>query len=161
MICYLKKVHELLKKFVQVQVRHIPRTENSRVDALTKLATASQEDLDIQVPVEHLIEPSVDVNSDEVLLVMTTPSRMDPIWDYLLNGILPSNPKEASKLRARSTRFTLLRGTLYKRGFSAPLLKCIGKEDVNYVLREVHEGICGNHIGAQALVGKTLRQGYY
>ena len=161
MIRYLKKVRELLKKFVQVQVRHIPRTENSRADALTKLATASQEDLDIRVPVEHLIEPSVDVNSDEVLLVITTPSWMDPVRDSLLNRILPSNPKEASKLRARLTRFTLLRGTLYKRGFSAPLLKCIGKEDVNYVLKEVHEGICGNHIGARALVGKTLRQGYY
>ena len=86
---------------------------------------------------------------------------MDPIWDYLLNGTLPSDPKEASKLRARSTRFDLRRGTLYKRGFSAPLLKCIGKEDANYVLREVHKGLCGNHIGARTLEGKTLRQGYY
>ena len=78
-----------------------------------------------------------------------------------MNGILPSDPNEASKLRSRSTRFAILQGTLYKRGFSAPLLKCIGKEDSNYVLREVHEGICGNHIGARALAGKTLRQGYY
>ena len=107
------------------------------------------------------MEPLVDVNSDEVLSVMIAPSWMDPIWDYLLNEILPSDPKEASKLRARSARFSFLRGTLYKRGFSAPLLKCIGKEDANYVLREVHEGICGNHIGARALEGKTLRQGYY
>ena len=97
------------------------------------------------------MEPSVDVNNDEVLPVMIAPSRMDPIWDYLLNGILPTDSKEASKLRARLARFALLRGTLYKRGFSAPLLKCIGKEDANYVLREVNEGICGNHIGARAL----------
>ena len=27
------------------------------------------------------------------------------------------------------------------------------------MLREVHEGVCGNHIGAQALAGKVLRQG--
>ena len=122
---------------------------------------ASREDLDRRVPVKHLMEPLIDVNNDEVLPVMTAPSWMDPIWDYLLNEIFPSDPKEASKLRARSARFALLRGTLYKRGFSAPLLKCIGKEDGNYVLREVHEGICGNHIGARALVSKTLRQGYY
>ena len=38
MICYLKKVRELLKKLVRVQVRHIPRTENSWAeDALAKL----------------------------------------------------------------------------------------------------------------------------
>ena len=107
------------------------------------------------------MEPSVDVNNDEVLLVMTTWSWMDPIWDYLLNVILPNDLKEASKLRARPTRFALLLGTLYKRGFSAPLLKYIGKEDAKYLLGEVHESICGNHIGARALVGKTLRQGYY
>ena len=86
---------------------------------------------------------------------------MDPIWDYLVDGTLPSDPKEASKLRARSARFTVHWGTLYKRGFSTPILKCVGKEDANYILREVHEGICGNHIGARTLAGKTLRQGYY
>ena len=29
------------------------------------------------------------------------------------------------------------------------------------MLREVHEGVCGNHIGARELAGKVLRQGYY
>ena len=92
---------------------------------------------------------------------MTAPSWMDPIWDYLLNGTLRSDLKEAFKLRARLAIFVLLRGTLYKPGFSTPLLKCIRKEDADYVLREVHEGICDNHIGARTLAGKTLKQGYY
>ena len=93
--------------------------------------------------------------------MMSEPSWMDPIWDYLVEGTLPSDPKEASQLRARSARFTIHQGTLYKRGFYTPILKCVGKEDANYILREVHEGICGNHIGAQTLAGKTLRPGYY
>ena len=117
MIHYLKKVRGLLKKIVRVLIRHIPRAENSRADAL---AIVPQEDLDRRVPIQHLMEPLVDVNSDEALPIMTAPSWMDPIWDYLLNGILPSDPKEASKLRARSARFAILRGTLYKRGFSTP-----------------------------------------
>ena len=54
MILYLKNVLELLKKFVQVQIRHIPKDENSRADALAKLATAFQEDLNRLIPVEHL-----------------------------------------------------------------------------------------------------------
>ena len=41
MILYLQKVRDLLKKFVLVQARHVPRAENSRVDALAKLATTS------------------------------------------------------------------------------------------------------------------------
>ena len=39
MIHYLEKVRELLKKFTRDQVRHVPRAENTRVDALAKLAT--------------------------------------------------------------------------------------------------------------------------
>ena len=161
MILYVKKVGELLKKFVRVQIRHIPRVENSRVDALAKLATASQEDLNRLTPVEHLSEPSVDLNNEEISSVMSEPSWMEPSWDYLMEGQLPNDSNEASKLRSRFARFTIHRGTLYKRGFFTHILKCIAREDANYVLREVHEGVYGNHIEARALAGKVLRQGYY
>ena len=53
MILYLKKVRELLKKFLRVQVKHVPRAENSRTDAFAKLATTSQEDIGRLIPVEH------------------------------------------------------------------------------------------------------------
>ena len=99
MILYLKKVRELLKKFVRVQIRHIPSAENSRANVLAKRETTSQEDLDRLTPVEHLSEPSVDLNNEEISSVMSEPSWMDPIWDYLIEGLLPNDPKEASKLR--------------------------------------------------------------
>ena len=86
---------------------------------------------------------------------------MDPIWDYINDGTLPDDPKEAAKIRVRSSRFTNHKGSLYKQGFFTPFLKCITGEDTEFVLREVHEGICGNHIGARTLAGKVLRQGYY
>ena len=120
MILYLKKVPKLLKKFVRVQIRHILRAENLQADALEKLATASQEDLNRLTPIEHLSKPSVDLNNEEISPVMSEPSWMDPIWDYLMEGLLPNDPKEASKLRSRSARFTIHWGTLYKRGFSHP-----------------------------------------
>ena len=161
MILYLQKVHDLLKKFVLVQVKHVPRVENSRADALAKLATASQEDLGRSTLVEYLAEPSIDPYSMVVAPVESVPSWMDPIWNYIIDGSLPNDPKEAAKIRARSSRFTNHKGSLYKRGFFTPFLKCIAREDTKYVLREVHEGICGNHIGARALAGKVLRQGYY
>ena len=66
MILYLKKVRDLLKNFAMVQVKHIPRAENSRVDALAKLATASQEDLSSSTPVEYLAELSIDLCDVEV-----------------------------------------------------------------------------------------------
>ena len=56
---------------------------------------------------------------------------MDPIWDYLIEGLLPNDSKEASKLRTRSARFTIYRGSLYKRGFFTPILKCIAGKDAD------------------------------
>ena len=122
--------------------------------------TVSQEDLGRLTPVEYLTEPSIDLYGEEVAPIESKPSRMDPIWDYLVDGRLPDDPKEASKTRTRSARFTNHRGSLYRRGFFTPILKCIVGQDADYVLREVHEGVCGNHIGARALAGKVLRQGY-
>ena len=141
MILYLQKVRDLLKKFLLVQVKHVPGAENSQADALAKLATASQEDLGRSTPVEYLAEPSIDSYSMVVAPVESVPSWMDPIWNYIIDGSLPDDPKEAAKIRARSTRFTNHKGSLYKRGFFTPFLKCIAGEDTKYVLREVHEGI--------------------
>ena len=157
MILYLKKVQDLLKKFVLVQVRHIPRAKNSPADALEKLATASQEDLNRSTPVEYLAEPSIELCGMEVAPIESELSWMDPIWDYITDGRLPEDPKEAAKIRTRSARFTNHKGSLYKRGFFTLILKCIAGKDIEYVLREVHEGICENHIGARALPGKVLR----
>ena len=66
MILYLQKVRDLLKKFMLVQVRHVPGADNSRVNALAKLATALQEDLSRSTPVEYLVEPSIDLCDVEV-----------------------------------------------------------------------------------------------
>ena len=47
---------------------------------------------------------------------------MDPVWDYLVEGTLPNDSKEVSKLRARSAKFTIHRGTLISEVFLRPFL---------------------------------------
>ena len=42
-----------------------------------------------------------------------------------------------------------------------PLLKCITSKWVEYILAEIHEGVCGNHSGARTMAAKVLRAGYY
>uniref|UniRef100_A0A2N9GJ69 Uncharacterized protein n=1 Tax=Fagus sylvatica TaxID=28930 RepID=A0A2N9GJ69_FAGSY len=42
---------------------------------------------------------------------------------------------------------------------SAP--SCLAPDEASYVMREIHEGICGNHSGARALQKKIIRAGYY
>ena len=55
----------------------------------------------------------------------------------------------------------MIKDVLYKRGFSRPYLRCLGTEEADYIIREVHEGICGNHLGSRSLVHKLVRAGYY
>ena len=64
---------------------------------------------------------------------------------YLKNGTLPNGKDAIRKLKVQASQFVLIRDVLYKRGFPRPYLRCIVPEEVEYVMREVHEGICGNH----------------
>ena len=91
---------------------------------------------------------------------------MTPIVCYLKEGQLSEGQlsedrKEVQKVQIRATRFIIIKDTLYRRGHSLFYLHCANTEEVNYVLQEIHEGICGNHAGARSLTGKALRAGYY
>ncbi|KAL0428241.1 UNVERIFIED_CONTAM: hypothetical protein Slati_2998900 [Sesamum latifolium] len=61
----------------------------------------------------------------------------------------------------RGRRITLLSAAKPARVFSSPLLKCLSPNRAEYVLREVHEGSCGNHSEARSVARKVLKQGYY
>ena len=42
-----------------------------------------------------------------------------------------------------------------------PYLKCVDDDEAKYILEEIHEGICGDHVGPRSLVSKTIRTGYF
>uniref|UniRef100_A0A2N9J3T5 Uncharacterized protein n=1 Tax=Fagus sylvatica TaxID=28930 RepID=A0A2N9J3T5_FAGSY len=153
---YLKLIQKILETLEKVDFCHIPREENADADHLTRLASSGEEG-------ERIIEvqgrPSIE--TVEVSPIFNGRSWMTDIIQYLKGGVGPEDKKEAHKLRVRATRFVLLRDVLYKMGFSKPYLRCLAPKDANYVLREVHEGICGNHSGARALVHKLTRAGYF
>ena len=84
-----------------------------------------------------------------------------PLIAYLRLGILLDRKDAARKLKFRASRFVLIRNVLYKRGFSWPYLRFLSHEEADHVMREVHKGICGNHLGARSLAHKLTRAGYY
>jgi hypothetical protein len=55
----------------------------------------------------------------------------------------------------------MLGDKLYKRGFSTPLLLCVGELESQRIMKEIHEGSCGNHIGGRSLAGKVIRAGFF
>ena len=82
---------------------------------------------------------------------------IDLLVNYLRDEMLPASKNEARSIHFRYTRYILYDDKLYKRGLSAPLLRCVTNEEATYIMREIHEGICGNHAGGQALAHKALR----
>ena len=84
-----------------------------------------------------------------------------PLISYLKTGMLPDGKDAARKLKVQASRFVLKKDVLYKRGFSWPYLRCLSQEKADYVMKEVHEGICENHTGARLLMNKLIRARYY
>ena len=55
----------------------------------------------------------------------------------------------------------MINGQLFKRSLDGPYLKCLTTEQGHYLLAELHEGICGNHLGGRTLAHRSHTQGYY
>ena len=123
---YLKLVRNAMKYFNEVILVQVPREQNTEADTLAKLASSDEvtdQHIEVQYSLSHLEEEvsSVDINN----------SWMTPIINYLEDETLPSDPVEVRKLKVRSTRFILIQGVLYKRGFSLPYLRCLDKAEAN------------------------------
>ena len=153
---YLEIVLLLVKKFKEANFIQISMEENVEANVLAKEASAT-EPMDEFDEVQYV--PSIDL--PEVQQIEDRENWMTPIVSYLKDGKLPEGKDEARKLKVRAARYVLMDEVLYKRGFSQPYLRCLAPDKANYVLREVHEGACGNHSGARSLIHKVIRAGYY
>ena len=86
---------------------------------------------------------------------------MDPIRLYIATGELPDDRNITHEIQIKSARFSIVYGQLYKWSLDGPYLKCLTPEQGQYVLAELHEGICGNHPGGRTLAHRAHTQGYY
>ncbi|GFZ18422.1 hypothetical protein Acr_27g0001610 [Actinidia rufa] len=150
MIAYLGEVKAVSAKIKEFKIHQIPREDNKKADALANLASTFEFIFDRCIPLEFLANPSIGV-ANQILQTEENPTWVHEIIAYLQKGILPKDKLQARRLQYRSSRFCIFKGKLYKRSFSGPLLRCLRPEEVEYVLREIHEGICGNHSGARRL----------
>ncbi|KAI3762779.1 hypothetical protein L1987_53220 [Smallanthus sonchifolius] len=147
-------------QFDSCTVIHIKRSENKQADALSKLASTGFSHLAKEVRVEVLNTPSVLLK--QVNVVQTgARSWMTPILNYLNIGILPEERPQARKLQHKALQYQLQDGVLYHRSYLGPLLQCVDAEDSNYLIREIHKGICGMHAGPRMIVAKIMNVGYY
>ncbi|GKC26761.1 reverse transcriptase domain-containing protein [Tanacetum coccineum] len=161
MVKYLEKVKSLVSGFAKFSISQVPRSKNKKADALSKIASTSFAHISKQVLVEILKEKSIQEEEVATVIEEEKTTWMTPITEYLKDGTLPGERKEASKLRIKARQYELLEGVLYKRSFLKPWLRCVGPLQAKYVIREIHEGSCSMHAGPWSVVAKAMRLGYY
>ncbi|GJX64686.1 reverse transcriptase domain-containing protein [Tanacetum coccineum] len=114
-----------------------------------------------KVLVEVLQEKSIQEKEVAAVVEEEGPTWMTPITEYLKDGVLPDDKKEANKLRIKARQYELMDGILYRRSFLRSWLRCVGPLQADYVIREIHEGSCSMHAGPRSVVAKAMRSGYY
>ena len=75
---------------------------------------------------------------------------------YLSSGELSDNRIEAHKIQVQAARFSLVNEQLYKRSLDESYPKCLTPQQGQYILAELHEGICGNHLEGKNLNPRKL-----
>nr|GEW97779.1 reverse transcriptase domain-containing protein [Tanacetum cinerariifolium] len=161
MVRYLEKVKNLASTFKGFSIKQIPRGENKKADALSKITSTSFAHLSKKVLVEELGEKAID--EKEVLAVVEEEGHtwMTQIYEYLTEGVLPEEKKKARNVCRNAGRYAVICEVLYKKYFLGLWLRCVGPLQANYVLREIHEGSCSMHAGPRSVVAKALRLGYF
>ncbi|XP_021986727.1 protein NYNRIN-like [Helianthus annuus] len=157
---YVAKVKETAEAFKTFKLEYIPRGRNRKSDALSKLASVAFDHLAREVKVEVLTSPSL--NTKEVAAVENVQETwMTPIIKFLRDGTFPEGDWAARKIRVKALQYELVDGELYRRSYLGPSLKCVDMEEAEYVIREMHEGICGMHSGPRTIVTKAMNAGFY
>nr|KYP33134.1 Retrovirus-related Pol polyprotein from transposon opus [Cajanus cajan] len=157
---YFHAASHQISTFDKFTIKHVPREQNARADLLSKLANTKRPGQHRTIIQETLHSPSLD---DKIISLSDNEDLgwMTNIWKYLKEGVLPEDKNKARKVRMRAAKFVIIDDELFKRGIASPLLKCLTASQAAYVIKEIHQGICGMHSGARSMAARVLRAGYY
>ncbi|XP_075500185.1 uncharacterized protein LOC142538769 [Primulina tabacum] len=157
MLKYLGPITARAASLTDWSIEQIPREENEEADTLAKLAASM---LDTSTREVMCFTRSV-LSVDEGAPPTRESSWMTPLIEYMVHAKLPDDKTQAWKIKKQAPRFVLLNDVLYRRSYQGPLLKCLSEDEVEYVLREIHEGCCGEHLGGTVLSRKAILAGFW
>lgn len=102
--------------------------------------------------------PSVPGQMVATITTLADDDWRKPIFEFLRFG---TTLGKIDTVKKRAVRFLIIDDGLFEKGYNTLYLKCLGPMEANDTLREIHEGVCRNHIGSRTLAHKALRQRYY
>jgi len=134
---YYHKVIEAMREFDEVTVHHIPQVENAKADRLSKLVAGKEKGQLKTIIRQTLIKPL----AGECSTIDRPTDWRSEVRELLRRSDTGEDMKPIE--RRRALRFVIIGEDLYKRGFTAPLLKCLSEDEAGYVMNEVHNGVSG------------------
>jgi hypothetical protein len=175
MDAYVAEICKLENKFLGLEIYHVICDNNVGADVLSKLGS-DRANVPSGVFIHELHHPSIKIPDQstiaqgpleldrEVLMIEVDWQVM--FLDFIKKHKLPPgiDPKstEAARILRRNKGNVLVGDNLYKRGSaSGILMKCARMEEGREILKEIHEGACGNHVASCMLVEKAFRSGLY
>ncbi|XP_074377966.1 uncharacterized protein LOC141719482 [Apium graveolens] len=150
---------------------NVPKENNVQADALAGLGAVFKGLSLNNIPVIHIMKHAVErlVHEMDVLALDQCDNNSDQVIDswiqtymnYLQLRVKPSNNNEARILRMKASRFMVMDNKMFKKSSTGILERCLKKHEADMVLRDAHEGECGNHTNERNLSLKILFLGYY
>jgi len=74
---------------------------------------------------------------------------MAPIKKFM--EIRECEDKDEKAMWKNCACFFLIKDELFKRSFPPPLLKCVSKEQAEYILKDLHKGVWELHLGGRSM----------
>jgi hypothetical protein len=98
----------------------------------------------------HMSQPL----KDHITMILNIICNMALLLDHL-------NAKQKRALRLKYLQYQLLHGILFRKNYDGVLLRCLERQDVDNVLKDMHDGPVGGHFSGDTTTHKVLRAGYY
>jgi ribonuclease HI len=159
---YLDTVRRMETSFKGFSVKNILREKNEHADLLAKSA-AYVLLLPLEVFFETIKAPSVELMERALLTISPVHSEdwRTEIVSFLQGNYLSDDVAYIKRMETRIRPYVIIEGELYKQGVCSPLLKCLSRIEGQELMKGIHAGLCGAHIGSRPLLGKVFRQGFY
>ena len=159
MASYMQLTTQLLQSFVSWTINNIERSANCWADALSKLTSASTVQNPEPIYLKDMLSASI--TEARVNVIEEKEDWRTPILKFI-NGTLEMDDKaNLRRVTHKAQNYCVMGGALYRRALTEPLLRCIGPDETEMAMTEIHSGICGNHVSARSMALKIIRHGVF
>ena len=164
---YQAYLEGVCQKFTKIEYTYVPRSQNQFADALATLASLVQILKNTFVRPIEIKRREAPAHKREVCMLDDEINDGKP-WYYDIHNFVEDrvysegvDRKDRRTLRLLATQYVLCGSVLYRRSYDGVHLRCVDKEEMEKLIKEVHQGVCGPHMNGRMLAKNIVQLGFY